>query len=67
MVKGVYSLPFSELFILLLWNISTKIAAIKNTGARWVTPAHFQECRGRNKIFLTENQSNFFTEILLYA
>lgn len=67
MVKGVCGPPFSELFILLLWNISTKTVAIKNTGARWVTPAHFQDCRGRSKIFLTENRSNFFTEILLYA
>lgn len=55
--------PLNSLFFY-LWNISTKIAAIKNIGARWVTPAHCQDCRGRNQIFLTENQSKFFIEIL---
>lgn len=63
MGKGVCSLPFLRiLYFSTFWNISTKIAAIKNIGV-----AHCQDCRGRNQIFLTENQSNFFIEILLYA
>lgn len=61
--KGCVQSPLPQNFLFFyLWNISTKIVAIKNIGV-----AHCQDYRGRNQIFLTENQSNFFIEILLYA